>query len=382
MSNFAHYRSQFDSDLILECILWDNPEALSVILQTVTRTTFQYRYSGYSFKVIADFLGHSECVRILAEYCEKCDRKEKLFRPTSRHSNREHQNSRAAPDLDASPFTAILELHICKQRHYDFHDICKLLLKISTERYDINQRNANGMTPVHIAIETINYNNVLLENILATLFRQGADGNVQDINGRSALYMTLTPYNSPLGYTYMYSHYKVLRMMKTVLYYNAVPKYTPNAIHHAMSRDEMNSFLRYVDDNSITITLTKHSEDGHKLLAETTRDRLLALSFVAILIELGFPVGKSVTSSFSNLPNTLKRYLNETIYSPRSLKSRCRNIIRDTYPGPKLLKFLKSSRVPDSIANVILFKQYLLRTQIILASGKLKQNCAAFRNAK
>ena len=82
---------------------------------------------------------------------------------------------------------------------------------------------------------------------------------------------------------------------------------------------------------------------------------------------------KSVISLLIELPTQLRQYVNETLCTPRSLQSCCRNVIRKAYPGPQLQRFLHIVHIPDAIADIILFRPYLQRTTISLALGK-KQN--------
>ena len=363
VSWFSNYVAHFNADLVLECIWWNNVEALCIILKKLKAETLQY--SGYSFVSIAEFLNHVECASVLQDFCTRCDGRSK--RPLLSRRRFVLGATRKTESLEPaeSPFSVILSLSL--QRGFGSQRTCKLLLQINTKRYDINHRNEYGMTPVHICLES-NRSAKCLRAILETLLGQGADPNIKDINGRSALYMTLTPYNSPVGYPNHRHH--VLSTMKTILYYNAVPACTKTAIHHAISRDRINSFLKYIHDTSFTVILTKNTVTGKTVIAETTRDKFLALSFVAILNELGFAMEKSVLSLLIDLPTQLRQYVNETLCTPRSLQSCCRNVIRKAYPGPQLQRFLHIVHIPDAIADVILFRPYLQRTTINFASGK------------
>lgn len=368
VSWFSKYVSHFNADLVLECILWNNLEALSIIIRKLRAETLHY--SGYSFVSIADFLNHMECASVLQDFFSRFDGRSKRVLLSRRRfilgaARNDNQSNTGPLEPVDSPFSVMLELSL--QRGYDSQSTCKLLSQICTNRYDINYRNKYGMTPVHKCLES-NRSAKCLKAILETLLRKGADANIQDINGRSVLYMTLTPYNSPLGYGT--NRYHVIGTMKTVLYHNAVPAYTKTAIHHAISRDKMNSFLEYIHDESATVILTKYSTTTKIVIAETNRDKFLALSFVAILIELGFAMEKSDIILLNDLPTKLRQYVNDALCTPRCLQSTCRNVIRNAYPGPELQKFLEVVHIPDVIADIILFKPYLLPTTICLASGK------------
>ena len=47
VSWFSNHVAHFNADLVLECILWNNVEALCIILKKLKAETSQY--SGYSF---------------------------------------------------------------------------------------------------------------------------------------------------------------------------------------------------------------------------------------------------------------------------------------------------------------------------------------------
>ena len=367
VSYLSNYVAHFNADIVLECILWNGLESLSIILRKLKVEPLQY--SGYSFVSIAEFLNHLECAKVLEDFCARLYGRSKTLPSLRRRcvlGQNEQQSNTGTLEPVESPFSVILKLS--KQRGYDSQSTCKLLLKICPKRYDINCKSKYGMTPVHLCLES-KRSAKCLKPILETLLSQGADANMQDINGRSALYLTLTPYNSPLGYESDRRHH-VISTMKSVLYHNAIPKYTKTAIHHAISRDKMNSFLRYINDSFVTVILTKNSETAKGVIAETIEDKFLALSFVAILIELGFTMEKSVIPLLTDLPSELKQYINETICMPSSLQSSCRNVIRKAFPGPQLQRFLDVVHIPDAIADLVLFKPYLLRTKICLPSGR------------
>ena len=375
VSHVSNYSVHFTTELVLECILWNNIESLDIVLKKLKAETLQYE--GYSFVSIAEFLKHNECARVLQDFCSTklCVKCRSKPLPASKRrfavgaSQKEKKSNTESLDPNESPFTVVVKLS--KQRGYDTESMCKLLQKICTKLCDINFQNKYGMTPVHICLEG-KIKAKCLRAILETLFRKGADANIQDINGRSALYSSLSPYNSPMGYGSNIHH--VISTMKIVLYHNAVPAYNETAVHHAISRDKMNSFLLYVNDSSATVIFTKNSVTAQndiekEVIVETTRDKFLALSFVAILIELGFPIQKSTIPLLNDLPSELRRYVNETMCTPRSLQASCRNVIRKAYPGPELQRFLEVVNIPDAIADLLLFKPYLLRTKICLPSG-------------
>ena len=365
VSRFSNCVAQFNIDLVLECVLWDNLEPLNMVLKKVNAENLHY--SGYSLVDIAEFLNHMQCVRVLQNYSKPKPVSSSKQQFVLGDGKKEQDRYSETKGQKESPFSIILDLSL--ERGYDIQSTCKLLLKVCTKRYDVNLRNKNGMTPVHLCLES-GRRTKCLTAVLQTLFDQGADPNIQDVNGRSALYLTLTPYNSPLGLGP--NTYHVIRTMKTVLYYNAVPTSTKTAVHYAISRDRMNSFLRYIHDPTATVILINNEANSTRtVIAETNRDKFLAFSFVAILVELGFALEKSVFTQLTELPPELCQYINETLSSPRSLQSRCRNVIRNAYPGPQLQKFLRDVRTPDAISDIILFKPYLLRTQIRLASGKI-----------
>ena len=371
------------TNVAVECVLWNKPEALRAVTQKAADLNM-LTSAGLDLEFLAKSLGHDECFNILHGTCRR-----KSDYNTSKATDSEFQGGRRTIGSQAgggyaiiqhSLHTAILQQYDKSRFVYDVSSFCSLFSKLSAAHSDINQRDEMGMTPVHLALEIIKDKQSLI-NVLKVLFCQGADANIKDINGRSALYLTLSSFNSPLGLQYhtLYLPLRqqnaftpgsnLLRMMKLVLYYNAVPNYTPDAVYFAISRDRNNSLLRYVEDETASVLLATNSVTGKKCFAQNIRQKTLALSFVAVLVELGFHVSKFASGLMSKLPNVVEKYIVDALSKPRTLESRCRNVIRETYPGPKLQCFLDTVYIPEAIVNVILFKPYILRTEIILNSG-------------
>ena len=370
LSSFSLCVSNIAPEVALECALWNKPEALSILVKK--GTDLEEFSSNYGLLTICNFLGHHECASTLLElYMAKSQRRrdcqDKVFEASVDSPCPED----TCPISSVSPFTNLLTLCDKYKCVYNCESLDSLFSKLSLSGCDINQQDEYGMTPLHTALETISDKHRLI-TALDTLCRHGANGNIKDMNGRSALYVTLTPYNSPLGLdnSYPVPSFMPLRAMKLLLYHNSVPSSTPHAIVHAITRDRMNTFIKYADDETVNIILNAQYDAKNKLItAKCVRDKFLALSFVAILLELGFSIKKSVIPYVSKLPKVLEQYLLSCLSRPLSLESRCRNVIRAAYPGPKLQKLLDNVHIPAAIADIILFKEYLLRTEIISNSG-------------
>ena len=163
-----------------------------------------------------------------------------------------------------------------------------------------------------------------------------------------------------------------LRVFKLVLSHNPVPSFNSKAIANAVERDCINSLLQYVDDKTAKVLLVR--DDKSFVQADTERGKYLALSFVAILLELGFAVKQCEIELFCKLPDALRRHLLETISNPLPLTARCRNVIRETYPGPILRRLLNVTKIPKPIVDIILFRPYLQRTKI-MDMNNIEQHC-------
>ena len=268
-----------------------------------------------------------------------------------------------SPYTWSSPYTWLAVIYRFCQYAYNSESLCQLLLKVSENNFDVNQQDDDGLAVFYTILLAEALKDMhCLENAFETLCRLGADVNVKDNKGRNALDIALTacPY---LG-KYTKSSER-LSVFKLILSQNPGSSRNLKTIANAVERDCTNSLLQFVDDKSTRVLIVR--DDKSIVQAETARDKYLALSFVAILLELGFTVKQreiKLLYKLQELPDALRRYLLETLSNPLSLKARCRNVIREAYPGPKLWRLLNVIKIPRLIVDIILFRPYLHHTKI------------------
>ena len=366
IEGFFPYVSVFSSELVLEAIVWDKPEVLNKILE---RGIEEYSiYSKNDLLHVCKFLGHSECSEVLQYKLNKSFRKRQETNVTSDIWKREDPSYRKKNfflSANVSPYIFLLHFYSRHSSMYDVQRICSLFANISKQNYNPNEKDKYGMTCLHNAVEHIDNVNDLTV-IINTLCRLGCDCNAEDVNGRSALFAALTPINSPLGVHNSHHRCDAFWIVKHLLYHNAVPKSTPMAVFYSIELDKNNGLLDYEvkhgDDLTKSAVSESKNKNTHKIVIDkTTRDRYLAISLVAILLELGFPAGRFEQISFSKIHAKLEQYMTDTLSTPRTLKCLCRNTIRHRFPGPMLQRYLESIRIPDTIVDFILCKQFLCR---------------------
>ena len=98
----------------------------------------------------------------------------------------------------------------------------------------------------------------------------------------------------------------------------------------------------------------------HGLLESDGHD--LALNFAApFLLECGFPVSREALQSAlsKTLHPTETKYIQTYLDSPKPLAMACRDTIRNKLKGKKLGEFLKTSKCPKAIQDIILMKSLL-----------------------
>ena len=106
----------------------------------------------------------------------------------------------------------------------------------------------------------------------------------------------------------------------------------------------------------IKLDVKEHGRFGH----EGEYD--FALNFTApLLIECGYPVTRQLLYEFLtiDLHPSEKRYLRECMDVPRSLKLCCRDVLRKTFKGRNLHKFVENQNIARSVRDFILLKPIL-----------------------
>ena len=352
VDNFAANVRYFRFDLILEAIIWNKPEALKTIIEKGIGNEYARDLSSNDLYVCR-ILGHVECLEIIHHFGAK---KLRITPVTS----------------TISPYSYLIMFYSRHCFYCHVERFFPLFRIIAQKGCDINQTDKNGMAPAHYATEYVSNANGS-SAIINCLCQMGCDINSRDVNGRTPLFISLTPFDSPLGIPNSRNGVsRSLRIVKDLLYYNAVPKCTPMAIFYAIECDKTNKLLDYVHDNTVSVMMRETDQKGTEtdIYAETTDEKYLALSFVAILLELGFQVGHSEGQSLSRLSGQLGKYVHIMMAVPKCLKVICRNVIRSTFPGQQLKQYLDGSHIPESIGNFILAKPYLLRTVIVSDTGR------------
>ena len=362
VTNFSQHISIYDPDLALQCVLWNKPEVLQIVLSRSGNIDIsKRRYSGFSLQSLAEFLCHSECVGVLEAFkqCMGTTNKGILQAPFSRFLAKLEQHTYNTGARNVSPYTCLVFIYKLCQYSFNCESLCQLLSKVSENNFDVNQQDDDGLTVLHVILLAEVLEDIhCLESVFDTICRLGADVNVEDNEGRNALDIAMT--ESP-NFKFRTSSDR-LRVFKLVLSHNPVPSLNSKAVTNAVERDCLNALLQFLDYEPVRVVLVKADEKG--VPAETARDKYLALSFVAILLELGFTVKQCEIESFGKLPSALRCYLIETVSTPLPLKARCRNVIRETFPGPKLWRLLNVIKIPRLIVDIILFRPYLHHTKI------------------
>ena len=207
IEGFSRSLSVFPRELVLEAIIWNKPEVLKTLLRKWIAECLVYNKNELLH--VCKFLGHSECSVVIQQTFD-----EKLWNKNPR-KYKKYKQRQITYDVwerqcsfgsfydflsaNVSPYTFILNFYSRHSYMYDGERICTLLYNISKKHfYSPNEKDKYGMTCLHYALEHLEDDDHLTA-FINTLCRIGCDCNAEDINGRSALFIALTPYNSPLG---------------------------------------------------------------------------------------------------------------------------------------------------------------------------------------
>ena len=156
--------------------------------------------------------------------------------------------------------------------------------------------------------------------------------------------------------------------LEVLLYHNPdltlharLAAFSDSTIGLAINIDRLSNFMpcKVVDEPGCYILDSRlHSYSGHD-----GDDENYALNFFApLLIECGMPYSRD------DLLEILRRFLHpaEHVYiqkcldNPRSLKLRCRDVLRQWYRGRYIHTYVESTNMPNSIKDFILLKSTLL----------------------
>ena len=377
--NFSqHVESYAVPDLLFQCVLWNRPESLRIAFKLTMKPKNLYfdadkpSYCGFSLCGIAEFLRHADCIRVLEAFNQRRSANRSLFG--------------TAIDIDwwnlypyverrirllmqrGSPYTCLAVMYDSCKYSYNCACLCQCLSKVADNNYDVNEPGVDGLAVIQaVLLPYILEDMHCLENVFETLCQLGADVNLEDDKGCTALDIALT--ESPIESKYKTSSER-LNVFKLVLSHN--PNFNSTTITHAIERDRVNSLLQFTEDDTTRVVLASQGEK--EIHAQTLRDKYLSLSFVAISLELGCAVTKYEIELFDKLPDALRRYLLDTLSMPQSLKAMCRNVVRKTFPGSKLDRLLTVDKVPRAIVDIIMFRPYLKHTKVTNMNG-IERKC-------
>ena len=373
-----HVESNEVPALLFQCVLWNRPKLLRIAFELFTKSKSlgfdvnKRSYCGFSLR-------HSECMRALEAVNQRRSSHLSLHDAFCDPETIFYEEKRRLLRRYGSPYTCLSVMYASCNYSYGCECLCQSLSKLADNNFDVNEPDEDGMTVIHaVFLEKIIENMHCLENVFETLCQLGADVNLENNQGRNALDIAMTEqpnYIANLYFTSLNRHKYFtssnrLKVFKLVLSHN--PNFNSNAIASAIERDRENTLLQFVDDETTRVVLV--GDDEKEIHADTLRDKYLSLSCVAILLELGCAVKQGEVELFDELPDTLRRYLLDTLSMPHSLKAICRNVVRKTFPGPKLDRLLSVSKIPRAIVDIILFRPYLQRTKIT-DMNNIEQSC-------
>ena len=148
--------------------------------------------------------------------------------------------------------------------------------------------------------------------------------------------------------------------LEMLLYMNSNLELNPSAVWYCLRVDE-NLFSKWMSDNlkfpQIFLTDAKeHSVFGHNDGSD------YALEFTApLLLECGYTAERKtlVDALDRNLHPDVLMYIRAYIDTPRSLKLRCRDVLKKHFKGSLLHQFVEKSQIPRHVKEFILIKTIL-----------------------
>ena len=205
----------------------------------------------------------------------------------------------------------------------------------------INIKYRNGMTRLHSCVGP--YHQIDPCEVRA-LLELGADVDIVDDKGNTPLVHLLSKR----------SHIKGIReSIEMFLNENPSTSLNKDAVALAIELDEQLEETKFVRD--ITGEYVIDCEE-HSMFDSTA----YAFNFLGpLLIECGFPYTRDtlVASRDKSLHNAEHAYLCQCLNNPRSLKLRCRDVIRNYYKRKQLNHFLESAILPSKIKEFISLKE-------------------------
>ena len=206
------------------------------------------------------------------------------------------------------------------------------------------------MNPLHIYIHETS--SPLDVQVVKAMLELGADVDVTDIYGNTALRRLVHEKQNCRGFR---------EILELLIQQNPSQNMNKSLVDTALKQDkDMKANGRlYYRRLSVKYTLDGklHSLFGHDDVNSS------ALNFtVPLLVECGFlcPANTLIKALENASDPGEQDYLKKCLNEPRSLKLKCRDVLRKTFCGQQLRRFLDVAYIPNRIKNYILLKSTLV----------------------
>ena len=208
------------------------------------------------------------------------------------------------------------------------------------------------MNPLHIYIhETTSPLDV---QVVKAMLELGADVDVTDIYGNTALRRLVHEKQNCRGFR---------EILELLIQQNPSQNMNKSLVDTALQQDKYMKAKGRVYFRSLSLS-GKYTLDGklHSLFGHDDVNSS-ALNFtVPLLIECGFLCpANTLMEALENASDPGEQdYLKKCLNEPRSLKLKCRDVLRKTFCGQQLRRFLDVAYIPNRIKNYILLKSTLV----------------------
>ena len=206
------------------------------------------------------------------------------------------------------------------------------------------------MNPLHIYIDE--HRSSLDVQVVKAMVELGADVDVTDSYGNTALRRLVQG---------KWWHFEGFREVLELLIKQNPSQYINRFLVDTALRQDKCMKARKMDFTNLprkcTLDGKLHSLFGHDDVNSS------ALNYtVPMLIECGFLCSKNtLMEALENASDPAEQdYLKKCLNEPRSLKLKCRDVLRKTFCGRQLRKFLDVAYIPNRIKNYILLKSTLV----------------------
>ena len=206
------------------------------------------------------------------------------------------------------------------------------------------------MNPLHIYIHETS--SPLDVQVVKAMLELGADVDVTDIYGNTALRRLVHEKQNCRGFR---------EILELLIQQNPSQNMNKSLVDTALKQDKDMKAKGRVYDRSLS---GKYTLDGklHSLFGHDDVNSS-ALNFTGpLLIECGFVCpANTLMEALENASDPAEQdYLKKCLNEPHSLKLHCRDVLRKTFCGRQLRKFLDVAYIPNRIKNYILLKSTLV----------------------